>query len=266
MKKRIASAALVMAMICACVLLAGCSSSLKGTTWYYVSGGEVKSISFSDNAAAVTSDGLSMTYEVDGDTVTLSAGPAGTKLTRTKTNGVDTLVADTGEIMYQDQAIPQKQIDDQKSANVEEADAKKQQFIEQLSDDLIGSYHYELENSYYDYTDTRDVVFNDDGTWMFRSVIHTVDRAGGNVNVSENTTEKSGTWEIVYDDAKVSVVGTTLSQEEICDSGAFALKLTKADGTEITIDEQNALNIGISVKAGNNGPALDIWNQYEKVS
>lgn len=263
MKKKIGSIVLIVTLLCACVVLGGCSSDLKGTTWYYASSGEVKSIEFSSDKTAVTSDGLSVTYEMDGDTVTLSSGLGGTVLTRTETDGIDTLVADSGEIMYRDPSIPQKGIDDKKNANIEKADTEKKQHIQDLTDELIGSYHYEWENSYYDYSDTRDVVFNADGTWTFQSVGHEVDRAGGKVNLIENKAEESGTWEIIYDDEKASATGTTLTKEEICDTGAFALKLIKADGSEFTPEEQNALKFGISIGKGDGKPALNI-GQYTR--
>lgn len=110
-----------------------------------------------------------------------------------------------------------------------------------------------------------NVVFNSDGTWTFQSVSHEVDRANGKVNVSENRIEESGTWEIVYDDELASATGTTLTKEEICDTRAFALKLIKADGSELTLEERNASKFGISIKRGNDGPVLDI-GQYTKVA
>lgn len=266
MKKTLGSIVLIVTLLCACVVLGGCSSDLKGTTWYYAASGEVKSIEFSSDKTAVTSDGLSATYEIDGDTVTLSSGLGGMVLTRTKTDGIDTLVADDGEILYQDRSIPQKEIDDKKNANIEKANAEKKQHIQDLTDELIGSYYHEWENPYYDYSDTRDVVFNSDGTWTFQSVSHEVDRVNGNVNVSENIIEESGTWEIVYDDDQASTVGASLlTKEEICDIGAFALKLTKTDGSEFTLEERNASKFGISIKRGNDGPVLDI-GQYTKVA
>ena len=265
MRKRIASIVLVMMLLCACVVLVGCSSDLKGTTWYYVSSGEIKSIEFSSDEIAVTSDGLSVTYEVDGDTVTLSSGLGGTVLTRTEANGIDTLIADSGEIMYQDRSILQKEVDDKQNASIEKANAEKQQYIQELTDELTGSYHFESENSYYDFTDTRDVVFNADGTWTFQSVSHTVDRAGEKANISENKAEESGTWEIIYDDEKASTIGTTLTKEEICDTGAFAIQLIKADGSEFTPEEQNALKFGITIGKSDGKPTLNT-DQYTKVA
>lgn len=263
--KKLGSIVLIATLFCACVILGGCSSDLNGTTWYYAASGEIRSIEFSDDKTAVTSDGLSVTYEIDKDTITLSSGLGSTVLTRTKTDGVDTLVADSGEIMYQDPSIPQKEIGDKKSANIEKANAEKQKYIQELTNELTGSYHYEWVNSYYDYKDTRDVVFNDDGTWTFQSVSHEIDRAGGNVNVAENTAKESGTWEIVYDDEIASTIGTTLTKEEICDAGAFVLKLIKADGSEFSPEEQNALKFEISIGKGDGKPALNI-GQYTKVA
>ncbi|HJH42842.1 MAG TPA: hypothetical protein K8V16_03515 [Rubneribacter badeniensis] len=209
--------------------LSGCAgpASLKGTTWYYSTGSEVKSIQFSGEERGVTSEGLSFSYEADGDVVTIDSGLGGSVLTRSERNGVEILEGN-GYVFYQDQAIPQSEIDAARQEKERAVAAEAEKRAAELREELEGTWRWANENGYYDYTDARTVTFNADGTWESSMVEHDVERSGNwDVEVTERTAEGSGVWKVVYSGEKTTF-----------DRMAFDLNISKADGSEFSQEEK----------------------------